>query len=162
MNINRHIVIQAIKTSKNELIPLWDERISFEKTRDFGNVINVKGDSDRYFQVVECVYDLKTKTVEMGIEIDIYPTETEFKKDETILVEHSSRRLGEAKVVEIVYEEFDLEIKRGKKFNKWDLARVNNIEIDGNSIYAIKHWKPFYILDNGKKIKWSHELYHKV
>lgn len=165
MDIKRYVVIQAIKTNENKLIPIWDERIVFEKTEMYGNTITLKDGyrSNEHFNVIECIYDLKTKQIEMGIELDHYPVEEnlEFKKDEVVLFEKSHRVLAEAKISEIVYEEYDLDIKRGRKLEKYWVGKFKNIEIDSNTLYAIKQWKPFYVLDNGTKIEWSHQLHHK-
>lgn len=164
MEIKRRIIIQAVKTKENELIPIWDERIVFEKTEMYDNVIRLK-DSYRHdhFNLVECIYDLKTKQIEIGIELNYYPIEKdlEFKKGEVVLFEKSHRNLAEAKISEVVYEEYEMEIKRGRKLDKWWVERFKDIEIEGNSLYAIKQWKPFYVLDNGTKIEWVHQLYHK-
>ena len=66
MNIKRYIIVQAVKTKENELIPIWDERIVFEKTEMYGNVITLKeGYRHDYFNIVECIYDLKTKQIEV-------------------------------------------------------------------------------------------------
>lgn len=164
MDVKRRIIIQAIKTNDNELIPLWDERVTFEKTEDCGNGIRVKDIRGFFFNTVECMYDLKTRTVEAGIELDVYPDEKdlEFKVEEAILFEKSSQVLTEAKIEKIVYEEYDMVIVRGRKVDKRDIERVKGIEIDNDALYAIKRWKPFYILDNGSKIEWVHQLYHKA
>jgi hypothetical protein len=164
MDIKRYVIAQAVKTKENELIPIWDERVEFEKTEMYGNVIKLK-DSYRHehFNLVECIYDLKTKQIETGVELNYYPDEKalEFKKGETVLFEKSHRNLAEAKISQIVYEEYEMEIKRGCKLDKWWIERLKDVEIDSNSLYAIKQWKPFYILDNGIKIEWVHKLYHK-
>ena len=44
MDIKRYVVTQAVQTEENELIPIWDERIVFEKTEMYGNVISLKDD----------------------------------------------------------------------------------------------------------------------
>jgi hypothetical protein len=165
MDIKRHVITQAVKTKENELIPIWDERIVFEKTEMYGNVISLKdGYRHDHFNLVECIYDLKTKQIEIGVELNYYPIEKdlEFKKEEVILFEKSHRNLAEAKIIEIVYEEYEMEIKKGRKLDKWWIEKFKDVEIDGNTLYAIKQWKPFYILDNGIKIEWSHQLYHKI
>lgn len=161
MGIKRHILTQAVKTKQNELIPIWDERIVFEKTEMYGNVITLKGDRNNYYNVVECIYDLKTKKIEIGIELNYYPNgnDLEYKKGETVLFEKSTRNLAEATISEIVYEEYELEIKRGNKLARYYFEIFK--DIDDNTLYALKRWKPFYILDNGTKIEWSHQLYHK-
>ena len=166
MDINRRIIVQGIKTDENVLIPLWDERLSYEKTKLFGNKITITMSGDRReksFNLVECVYDLKTKQIEAGIGLNYYPPndELEFKVGEVVLVEKTHRCLIEAKIVEIVYDEYDLVIKRGKKLDKYWVNRFKHFEIDGNALYAIKQWKPFYLLDNGTKIENTYQLYHK-
>lgn len=165
MEIKRHIVVQAIKTRENELIPIWDERIIFEKTEMYGNAIKLKGDyNSNHYNLIECVYDLKTKKLDLGVEFDYYPTEEEleFKVGEVVLFEKSLRKLVETKISEVVYEQYDLEIKKGKKFDAYWRKLIKGIEIDDNSLYALKVWKPFYILDDGTKVEWSHKLYHKI
>jgi hypothetical protein len=164
MNVQRYSIVQAVKTKDNELIPIWDERISFEKSEHYGNVLNIKDQSAAISYVVEAVYDLKTKTLSCGIELNYYPNEKEleYKKGEDVLYEVSNRKLGQAKIVDIIFEEFDMEIIKGKKVDKYWKERFKDIDIENNKIYAIKTWKPFYVLDNGIKIDYTFKLFHKV
>lgn len=164
MSIQRYVVIQAVKTKENELIPIWDERIVFSKTEMYGNVISLKDSfGHNHLDLIECIYDLKTKQIEVGVELNYYPVEKEleFKKDETVFFEKSHRSLVETKISDVVYEEYEMEIKRGSKLDRWWVERFKDVEIYANTLYAIKKWKPFYVLDNGAKIEWSHQLYHK-
>lgn len=162
MNIERYIIVQAVKSKNNELIPVWDERVLFEKTSNCGNVITLKGDYREHFQLTECIFDLKTKRIETGIEISYYTPESDlaFKKDTIVLFEKSDRKLIEAKIVDILYEEYELDIKRGRKIDKWWVDKFQ-VEIEGDTLYAIKHWKPIYLLDTGDKVEWDHQLFHK-
>ena len=96
----------------------------------------------------------------MGIEVDIYPDKTNFAKEEDVYVEVSHRKLKEAKIVDIEYNDFDLRIKKGKKLEAYANEYIENLQPD--SIYAIKHWKPTYILDDGTKIDYDYKLYSKV
>jgi hypothetical protein len=165
MEIKRYVMTQAVITDYNTLIPIWDDEIVFEKTEMYGNVITLKGGFiSGHCQIVECIYDLKTKQLEAGIEIGLYPADEdlEFKKGDVVFFEKSYRHLTEAVISEIVYEEFDLVINRGKNIDMWFVKRLKGIEIDANSLYAIKQWKPFYLLDNGIKIEYAHQLYHKA
>lgn len=62
MEISRYVIVQAILTKENELIPIWDERIQFNKMEDYGTYITIKDNYfNQYFYLTECVYDLKTK-----------------------------------------------------------------------------------------------------
>ena len=164
METNRRIVVNAIQTKENVIIPIWDERIIFEKTEMYGNIIKLKDNYQKHYHLIECIFDIKTKKLELGIEVDIYPSEKDlpYKKGENVLVEKSHKKLADSTIVDIVYEQYDLKIVKGKKLDKWYKERIKGVEIDDNSLYAIKHWKPFYILENGDKIEWEHELYHKV
>lgn len=164
MDIKKYVITQAVMTEKNELIPIWDDRLVFEKSEMYGNIIkNKNSNRETYNNVVECIYNLKTKQLEIGIELNYYPSEEdlEFKKDEIILFEKSNRILEESKISQIVYEEYEIQIKRGKNIDTYWIKKFNLEKIDENALYAIKNWKPYYVLDNGIKIKWSHQLYHK-
>ena len=108
MDIKRYVITQAVKTRENELIPIWDNNIVFDTSELYGNVITLKNKSSyEHFSLVECIYDLKTKQVEMGIELNYYPNENEleFKIGEVVLFEKSNRVLAEAKISEVVYED---------------------------------------------------------
>lgn len=164
MDIKRYIIIQAIKTEDNKLIPIWDENITYSKSDDCGATLSINGHRKTYFNTVECIYDLKTRNIEMGVEIDYYPTDKElkFKKGEEILFEvGNNRELAEAKIVEIIYEEFNLTIKRGKKLDQYWIKKYNIVDIQLDCLYSIKQWTPFYKLDNGSVIKSEYRIYHK-
>lgn len=162
MDIKRYLTVQAVQTKNNELIPIWDDRIVFEKTEMYGNVITFKHED--HYSVVECIFDLKTKQLEVGIELDHYPSDNdlEFKKGEVVLYEKSHKKLSEAIITEIVYEKFSMTIKRGYKLDNYWISRFKDVQFDGGTLYAMKQWEPIYVLDNGKKIEWVHQLYHKV
>ena len=162
MDITRYVEIQAILTKDKVLIPIWDERIVFEKTEMYGNVITIKGDNHSHYNVVSAVLDLKTKKLSMGIELDYYPNmeETEFKKDQQVLFEVGNRKLEKTIISDIIFEDFDVTIIKGKKMDSWYIKALNNVEIDPNVIYAIKSWKPTYVLKNGKKTNYTYQLYH--
>ncbi len=165
MNIQRYVSTQAVKTKDNQIIPIWDDRIVFEKTEMYGNQIKLKGDSfNEYFSVIECIYDLKTKQIEIGIELNQYPDleKLQYKTGELVLYEKTPRCLDEALIQDIIFEEYDLRIKRGHKLNNWDLKSFEGVERSKDVLYAIKSWKPVYLLDNGLKIEYDHQLYRKV
>jgi hypothetical protein len=35
-------------------------------------------------------------------------------------------------------------------------------KLEPDVLYCVKQWKPFYILNDGSKIKWEYKLYHKI
>lgn len=165
MEITRYIVVQAIKKRDNTLVPIWDESVELQHTQECGNEIVLNKDfREKYFSVVECIYDLKSRKLSAGIEIDVYPTEKDssFKKGETVLFEQNSKVLQETKIIDIVYEEYDLTIKKGKAFEQYEVKSYGLKDILADSIYAIKTWYPFYVLENGEKVKTTYKLYHKA
>lgn len=156
MEVTRYVIIQAVKTDNNELIPIWDERINFIKDKVYGDSIQITGGYRNFRNLTECIYDLQTKTFQKGIELDQYPSVTDFKKGETVYYEVDSyyKHLKEAIIVDILYEEYEMSIVKGKK-----LEDVKDVQLD--SLYCVKEWKPFYLLDDGTKIKYDYKLYHK-
>ena len=153
----RKIAVLALEDKDHNLIPLWDTRVSSSKSEVYGVQYHLDGSFSRGGRLVECVMDINTKKLSPGIPVDIYP-EGELKKGEKVLYEISHRNLDLATIKDVVFEEYDSQITKGKKMDKWYRERVQT-EIDPDSMYIIRNWKPFYILDNGKKIEWEHELY---
>lgn len=164
MEIKRRVLIQAVQTKENELIPIWDERLLFEKTEMYGDIITVNGEHNHnHLKLVECIFDLKTKKISMGIELDYYPDESalDFKVGQDVYVDKAYKKLAECKIVGIKYEKYDLYIVRGKDMSKWMVASFKDIEIDGKLLYAVKQWKPIYVLNDDSSVEYSHHLYHK-
>ena len=163
METERYIITQAVIAKDKTIIPMWDDRIVFEKSKMFGNQIFLKGEPLNEYRLVECLYDLKTKKLEMGVEINYDPDKNklDFKEGQAVFFEVSARTMAEAKIKKIVYEEFDIQILRGKKIEEYWGKRFNDVKIEADCLYAIKQWKPFYLLDNGKTIQYQHQLYMK-
>jgi hypothetical protein len=158
MSIKKYITIQALQIG-NDLIPLFDKGISFEKTEMYGNVLIYEG--SQYWNIVECLYNLKTKEISMGIELDLYPTKTEYQKGEVIYYEVDGENCwDEAKIIEVVYEKYELSIKKGKNIDSW-MRNQLKVEIEDDLMYSIKIWEPYYILDSDVKIEWEHEMNHR-
>lgn len=164
MDVSRYVIVQAIINYNKEIIPIWDKRLKFEKSDLYGDVIIFDGEIGTYSKIEEVIFDLKTRSLSVGIELDYYPdiNSIGFKIGDLVLYEVSNRNLREVKIVDIVFEEFDMILVRGKKIDKWYRDRFKDIEIDSNSIYVIKEWKPFYILDDGTKVEYDYLLYNKV
>jgi hypothetical protein len=169
MLVNRYIIVKAIKDRENKLIPIWDESVTYNKSNYDGECL-VVNNREKIHDIVECVYDLKTKTLNFGIEVNIYPDDENilFKKDEIVLYKdpkdfNSDNTLHESEIKEIIYEKFDLLIFKGKKILKdeWLLNKLKklNITVLPDNIYAIKQWKPFWLLKNDIKIQYNMNLY---
>jgi hypothetical protein len=167
MYVSRFIMTQAVVDENNELIPLWDERIVFSKDELCGNKIEIKGKtrSREYFSVVECILDIQDKTLSKGIVINHYPSEKDlrFKKGDVVLYEVKHRELVLTKIIDIIYENYDLSIKRGHQLESYETAWYFKKEerLDLNSLYAIKTWNPTYIIEDGSKVKFVHSFYKK-
>jgi hypothetical protein len=164
MEVTRYIITLAVLNDEKKLIPFWDDKCIYKKGQ-YGEVVSLSDSSfNETYSFVECVYDLKKKQLEMGIELNHYPSEKDipFKINESVFVEQQHRHIVEAKVVEIIYEDFSVEIKRGKKLDDWWIKRFKDVNFEPNLIYVIKIWKPYFLLDNGDVIKYEHELFHKA
>ena len=165
--IKRYMIVQGIQTGKGELIPIWDSRLKFEKDDDCGEKLSVSGDYHYCFSLVDMVFDLKTKSISTGIVVDYYGdnSKSEFTKGQVVLVESGKqhRHLVKTKIDDIIFEEFDIEIRRGKKMDYW--VKIFNdiypeLEIVPDQLYCIRLWKPTYVLKNGIKTSYNHQLFH--
>ena len=151
----RYILIQAIKTNDNEIIPIWDDRIKYEKDIDGSKSLLFNG--LRYISSIEALFDLKTKSIILGVELNHYPSEKELthKKGDEVMLELSHRVLSKQTIVDIVYKKYDLTIGKGSKIEWWSRF----FHLDANTMYAIKSWKPYYVLDNGETIEYEFKLF---
>lgn len=81
--MEQKIIMSAAITPDNELIPLWDDIILFETDECGYSEITLKDNKQISLDIVECIYDLKDKTLSHGIELNIYPSEKDlpYKKE---------------------------------------------------------------------------------
>ncbi len=162
MSQSRYVQIPAIKTHDNQLVPLWDPRVKFVKSDYFGDHFTIDGGPNDHHEAIDCMFDVKEKKLLFGVEIDIYPNHEKltYKKGMDVLQEAKHRILRKNTIVDIISDEFEVTIKKGKKFDKYETeAFKDKIEFDPETIYAIKRWKPCYIMADGSKVRYEHELY---
>ena len=69
-------------------------------------------------------------------------------------------------MVDIEYIEYDSEVKKVKKMEKYELnwyfTEEEQKSLNINDLYEIRSWKPFYKLASGKIIKWEYQLKHFI
>ena len=159
MELKRYITIQAVKTRKDIIIPIWDEHLQFSISEDVGERFYFEG--SYYYNTIECIYDLETKKISHGIEIDHIPSETEFQKGETVYYEISHRSLSESKIVDIKFEKFEMDVIKGDKLDEYYKKRLNLTDIVSDNIYCLKSYNPTYVLENGVEIDNEYKLNHK-
>lgn len=160
MEAKRRILIPCIVSKEKEIIPFWDERIIFTNTKDCGIRYSLK---ERHFDynLSECIFDMKTRKLEFGIEIDYYPTNLEFGVEEIVYHEKNHQSFIESKITEIIFEDFEMEIVKGKKMEQWWKNSFADLNIDENELYCIKKWKPIFVLEDGTKVSYTYQLKHK-
>ena len=159
MEIKRYIVVQGVLLKDKTIIPIWDSRLTFSKDDMTGNQIYFVDGVNRevIYNIIECVYDLKTRSISRGIDIDIYPdlTDSRHKIGDIVLFENKSTHTL-TKISDIIFEEFEFKIIKGKKMESWELRNVpKGTIIERDTLYALKFWKPTYILENGGKTIWE-------
>jgi len=160
--IKRYVLTKGFLNEDKKIVPFWDPSVLFLKDDDYNKVKLDNTWRGECHEFIDCVYDMKHKTLSLGIEINIYPEKTEFVVGQKVLSEvpKKHRHLRQNEIVEIVYEEFQIRICKGK--NLTDELRAEYIpkDVDLNGLYCIKHWEPTYCLKSGMKTKWAHQLYH--
>jgi len=162
MDIKRHILTQGVLLSDKTILPIWDSRITFSKSEMYGNQLIVEGERNHTYSVIECIFDLKTKTISTGIELDIYPDLSKIKhKVGMVILFEKYPKHTLTKIIDITFEVFDLQIQKGKKIDNWYLNNLpKDTIIDRESLYAIKVWKPTYVLENGDKT--TYDMYLRI
>ncbi len=164
MGQSRYIQTIAIQTDANELVPLWDPRVQFVKDDYFGDHFTISDNYGRHHNTIECMFDVKEKKLVLGVEVDLYPDidKLEFKKGMEVMHEtRTHRMLKKSTVVDIVFEEYELTIRKGKKLDSYYVERLANqaITIEKDGLYAIKVWKPTYVLEDGFKTTYEHQMH---
>lgn len=162
MSQERFVLVQALQTKGGELIPVWDESVTYSKSEMYGGEVGLVDEFRNAARLIECILDIKTKKLSTGIVLDYYPNKLDFQKGQTVMYEVSHRKLKMSKIVDIVFEEFETEITKGKKMDSWWVKQFKDVDIVGEKLYTIKKWTPFYVMEDGTKVKWVHQIYEIV
>jgi len=155
--MKRYIIIEAFKC-KQQIIPFWDVDLTCEFDEECGYEYYYK-DTPVSSYPVEVMFDRKTKELATGIVVEYKKPidKLRFNIDEEVYYEVDFKTYDKSKIVEIVYEEYDDYIKRGKDFDQYEL-NCHSLDVQLNMIYCTRCWKPFYKLANGKVIKYDHQM----
>lgn len=165
-SVTRYVLTKGFLNSEKQIVPFWAAEVKYESEygHHFAQLTEDRSLFQKQNEFVECVYDMKTRELSLGIDINVYPDlkRLEFKVGQEVLFDMSCRALSQDKIKEIIFEECQIRVCRGKKLQdnlRKDLIPTN-VELDG--LYVIKHWEPTYVLESGKKTKYEHQLYTLV
>ena len=153
---NIFIPTKCVIRKNNEIIPMWDTRITIEEFEDYSTQTFFLGiETD----LKDCYFNIQTKTLNLGIEYDLYPTEKDltFKKGDVVLHNKSFKTMLKTKIIDIVFNTFELLIRKGDDL---DEHYKKLLDINDNKLYSIKLWKPSYVLENGNVVNYDYQLYH--
>lgn len=150
------INIKGIKTRKNAILPIWDARIIYYESELYGSTYIFENEPT--YDLVNLVFNIETKEISEGITIEIYPDKTEFNVGDEILVEQSYHNLALKKVVDIKYEEFDIENFLCTEDNIKD-SYYRKFDIQVGLVYCFKKWKPTYVFEDGTSESYIYKFY---
>lgn len=157
MTATQYIEVPCIKV-RDLVIPLWDKDVKYEQIEDYGSYYTYKSMGQYY--PTYYLLNVNTKELSLGITVDSY-SNTEFKVGQEIYYRKSGQYITKTKIVDIQYLTYDLKIRRGKDLEDYEIDSLTSkgVKAELNGLYAFKYWEAHYILENGVKTKWTHELY---
>lgn len=163
MQKSKYVEIPIVLDSDFNPVSVWDKKVSFKKDDYYGNSVLFNGER---VDVVTAYMDLKTKEISLGEEIIRISEDTTFKVGEEVYVEipyHVNkvhRQIASSIIKEIIQEKVDhFIINKGNELDDYEQQKIENFDPD--KIYSIKYIKPTYLLEDGTKVEWEHQLYKK-
>ena len=167
--VSEYVVVKGILTNEKEIIPVWDERVTFyvKDEEEYGyseECVMFKG--RLYSNFIDCIFNLKTKKVEMGIELNYYPNKetSKYNIGKEILYETGlgNHCLKKSVISNIIFEDYDVHIKKGSEVVEYFGELFEENTLNPNLVYFIKSWKPYYLMEDGTIIKYDFQLYELV
>jgi hypothetical protein len=157
MGLKRYIIMPVILTQDKTIIPLWDEKVECKKEGGVW-VATIKNGSWKNENIITGIFDIKTKGFSLGIDLDHY-VKPRFQEGEDVLFETEKYdEWGISKIHKVIYEEYDLNVRKGNKLGPWLEIVKDKGDIKKDCLYCIKEWRPFYQLENGKLIEYEYRL----
>ena len=156
----RYIPCKCLQ-SGNEFIPFW--LLNYIKHEDYGKGYYTDSIYEAsYHDLVDCLWDIKHKKVIVGIIKNIYikDEDLEYKKGETVLLESDGSSYKIDKILDVTFEEYDTTVVKAKNMEDYYSKYFTDEEKKNlkDEVYELRIWKPFYILESGKKTKWSYQI----
>lgn len=164
MRNKRLIPALCVQVNDNEFKPVWE--LEYVKSDTYGEGFRAKDDShcEIWGNMIECYWDTKKHKIVFGKIKNIIPDKTTYVKGESVYVE--TERLAntfyESVVVDILFEKYETYITHVKKLRDFEIKKYFGDEVvDQNDIFELRHYKPTYVLAEGRKVEWEHMLKHK-
>ena len=162
----RYIIVKAyVDDDYDRIISLWNESITYNKHHFYHQEVQINS-------IRDVIFDVKTKALSKGKVLDLYPGEVVFHIGEDVYVEGSvinrtifcsQKGVYKSRIVDIVYSEFETEVIKGSKIEKYMLEKITkqhkDFKLESECLYWIKHWQPHFLLSNDKVIKHSYYLF---
>lgn len=160
----RFIPTQCLQVSDKDFVPFW--QLDYVKDEMCGEGFKQKDSWQvSYNKLIDCYWDTKKHVIVFGKVKNFYPEKIAFQKDENVFVEDSHDVYYEAQIVEILFEEYETMVIKIKKKSqseiKWYFTLEEQKELVIGDIYEIRSFKPTYVLSDGRKITYDHQLKHK-
>lgn len=158
---NGYYLTKGIITSDKDkhIIPIWDKRITYEDHELYGLSYNF---NNRRQELRDIVLNLATKELSLGIEINIYPQQSDFKIGQSVYVKIKDS-VYKSSIKDILYTEYNISIYKGKNLEEYFISYIKkqypHIQITIDGLYYIKDWIPYYLLQDDRLIKWRSELF---
>jgi hypothetical protein len=145
------------------IIPIWDSRVTYKDHDLYGP--SYKLDRDRQ-PLVDVLFNINTKQLLLGVEINLYsPSYSDFNVGDIVYV-NVNKGVYKSSIKDIIYTDYKLTVYKGKDLEDYLISRIKqecpNIQITVDSLYCIKDWIPYFLLEDNKIVKWEHELFKEL
>ena len=144
------------------IIPIWDRRVTYEDHELYGPSYKLNRDRE---PLVDVLFNVNTKQLSLGVNIDFYDYLFDFNVGETVYVK-VKEAVYKSSIKEIIYTDYRLDVYKGRDLEQWLIDKIKkhypSMQITVDGLYSIKYWIPYYLLEDGRLIKWKHELFKEL
>lgn len=158
--INKELVEVPVIVVGTVIYPLWHEDV--ECSKDYLELVkySLKG-SPKSYSIQPAILNVSTKVITLGKIIES-KQEAEFNIGDEVLVEvdYNSYKLSTISDIQYKTDNSDRYIKRVSEIDAYDMEEVEEKLgcVSINDIIIYSSLKPIYIMEDGTKILWSHQI----
>lgn len=157
-------IIEPHAEHEPEIIPAWDRRITWDGGDDYWSPSCVF--NHVRVELIDIVFNLKTRELSLGTTFNLYPTKFAFEVGEQVYAKQDSglgikeeEGVYKTSIKEIKYTQSYMQIFKGKLIDDYQIKKIKasypDAVIENNNLYCIQEWKPCYILEDDRLIKYE-------
>ena len=142
---------------KDTWVPIWE--FTHSESEDYGDVYTHKNSYRSTYEehFKDVYYDINSKTIDMGITVDIYPKNVPHNVGDTVYISLGSGKIQKRVISDVIFSPEKNEIISGSQAIR-EYGNLTNVVFDPATLYNLILYKEKYKVVGSSTIFWPYQV----